>query len=166
MHSTRNFQAMIGFEPNFRVDIMSSTLHSREITIQFRTLQWSKMEKKHRHNSHLIIHFPTSEGVSKVSERANEWAQRRARAKRAVRSKQTSERCERMSKRTSEWPSTYVSILVCSRPHCKVQRMTNWPLTRGLKRAKRARTRQKMHSVMFKMFLLILTQFSTAFLKC
>ena len=28
--------------------------------------------KKHRQNSHLIIHFPTSEGVSEVSERANE----------------------------------------------------------------------------------------------
>ena len=31
-------------------------------------------EKKHRQNSHLIIHFPTSEGVSEVSgasERAN-----------------------------------------------------------------------------------------------
>ena len=27
--------------------------------------------KKHRQNSHLIIHCPTSEGVSKVSERAN-----------------------------------------------------------------------------------------------
>ena len=41
------------------------------------------------------IHFPTSEGVSKVSER-----------------------CERTSEWTSEWPSTYVSILVCSRPQC------------------------------------------------
>ena len=28
--------------------------------------------KKHRINSHLIIHFPMSEGVNKVSERANE----------------------------------------------------------------------------------------------
>ena len=28
--------------------------------------------KKHRQNSHLIIHFPTSEGVSEGSERANE----------------------------------------------------------------------------------------------
>ena len=28
--------------------------------------------KKHRQNSHLIIHFPTSEGVSEVSERASE----------------------------------------------------------------------------------------------
>ena len=28
--------------------------------------------KKHRMNSHLINHFPTSEGVSEVSERANE----------------------------------------------------------------------------------------------
>ena len=36
-----------------------------------RTL-WSKTEKKHRQNSHLMIHFPTSEGVSEVSERANE----------------------------------------------------------------------------------------------
>ena len=30
----------------------------------------------------------------------------------------TSERCERTSERTSEWPSTYISILVCSRPQC------------------------------------------------
>ena len=43
-------------------------------------------------------------------------AQRRARAKRAIQSKQRSERCERTSEQTSEWPSTYVSILVCSRP--------------------------------------------------
>ena len=28
--------------------------------------------KEHRQNSHLIFHFPTSEGVSEVSERANE----------------------------------------------------------------------------------------------
>ena len=63
-----------------------------------------------------IIHFPTSEGLSEVSERANEWAQRRARAKQAVRSKGTSEWCEWTSKRTSEWPSTYFSIPVHSRP--------------------------------------------------
>ena len=68
------------------------------------------------HFETLKIHFPTSEGVSEVSERANKWAQRRARAKRAVRSKWTSERCEQTSERTREWPSTYVSILVCSRP--------------------------------------------------
>ena len=53
--------------------------------------------KKNRQNSHPIFHFPTSEGVSEVSERVDEWAQRRARAKRAVRSKRTSERCERTS---------------------------------------------------------------------
>ena len=79
---------------------------------------WSRIEKILRKKSHLIIHFPASSGVSKVSERANEWAQRRAWVKRAVWSKQTSERCERMSERTSEWPSIYVSILVCSRPQC------------------------------------------------
>ena len=49
--------------------------------------------KKHNQNSHLIIHFPTSEGMSEVSE----W-------------------CERTSERTSEWPSTSVCILGCYRP--------------------------------------------------
>ena len=34
--------------------------------------------KKHRQNSHLMINFLTSEGVSEVSERANERAQLRA----------------------------------------------------------------------------------------
>ena len=29
---------------------------------------WSKTEKEHRKNSHLILHFPMSEGVSEVSE--------------------------------------------------------------------------------------------------
>ena len=33
---------------------------------------WARTEKQHRMNSHLIIHFPTSEGVSEVSEQANE----------------------------------------------------------------------------------------------
>ena len=32
---------------------------------------WARIEEKHRINSHLIIHSPTSEGVSEVSERAN-----------------------------------------------------------------------------------------------
>ena len=54
--------------------------------------------------------------MSEVSERANDGAQRRARAKRAVRSKRTSERCERMSEWTSEWPSTPICILGCFRP--------------------------------------------------
>jgi len=55
--------------------------------------------------------------------RAREWAkwasertERRARVKRAIRSKQTSERCERTSERTSEWPSTSICILGCYRP--------------------------------------------------
>ena len=33
---------------------------------------WARIEKKQRLNSHLINHCPTSEGVSEVSERANE----------------------------------------------------------------------------------------------
>ena len=63
--------------------------------------------KKHRQNSHLMNHCPTSEGVSEVSERANEWAVRRARAKRAVRSKRTSERCERTDERVAQYFSLY-----------------------------------------------------------
>ena len=55
--------------------------------------------------------------MSEVSERANEWVQRRARAKQrrarakqAVRSNRMSERCERKSEQTSEWPSTTVTF--------------------------------------------------------
>ena len=55
----------------------------------------------HRHKS--LSHELGSEWVS---ERANEWAQRSARTERAVRSKRMSERCERTSEQTSEWPST------------------------------------------------------------
>ena len=65
--------------------------HSGFASLQFSFSTMVENVKKHRQISHLIIHFPTSEGVSEVSERANEWAQQRARAKRAVRSKQTSE---------------------------------------------------------------------------
>ena len=32
-----------------------------------------------------------------------------------------SERCERTSERTSEWPNLYVSILICSRPQCSAK---------------------------------------------
>ena len=57
-----------------------------------------------------MIHYPTSEGVSKGSEgvskgseRANEWAQRRAWAKWAVRSKRTSERGERTDEPVAQY---------------------------------------------------------------
>ena len=50
-----------------------------------------------------IIHIPTS---LEVSERGNDWAQRSSRAKRAVRVNKWA--VKRMSKRTSEWPSTYI----------------------------------------------------------
>ena len=32
-----------------------------------------QIKKKHGINSHAIIYFPTSEGVSEVSEHTNEW---------------------------------------------------------------------------------------------
>ena len=51
--------------------------------------------------------------------RANEWTQQSTRVNWAVRSKRTSEQCKQMSKRTSEWPSTYVLILGYSGPLCK-----------------------------------------------
>ena len=80
--------------------------------------------KKHRINAHPIIHCPTSEEVSEVSERANLWVQRSARAKQVVWSKRTSERCERCKwcERTIEWtserPSTPICILGWSGPQC------------------------------------------------
>ena len=45
-----------------------------------------------------------------MSERANERAQRSARAKQTERSKRVSERCERTSERTSEWPNFNIPI--------------------------------------------------------
>ena len=53
---------------------------------------------------------------SEVSEQASEYAQRSARAKRVGRSKRTNEQFERMSERTSKWPSTSVCIFGYSGP--------------------------------------------------
>ena len=61
----------------------------------------------HRINSHLIIHCPMSSEVSKVSERASEWAQRSARAKQVVQSKRMSERCERTDDRVAQYSNLY-----------------------------------------------------------
>ena len=98
-----------------------STLHV-SMTVSYKVNHWTISSfsplhygTKPGHFETSIIHFPTSEGVS----------ERRERAKRAVWSKQTSERCERTSERTSEWPSTYVSILVCSRPQCRGRERRN-----------------------------------------
>ena len=52
---------------------------------------------------HKILHYPMSSAE---------------RAERAVRSKRMSERCERTSERTSEWPGTYVPITSLSEPPC------------------------------------------------
>ena len=70
------------------------------------------MPPRHSDSGHLenwtkIFHHPTSTGAS---ERTNEWAQRSARAKRAVHSKRMSERCERTRERMSEWPYTNIPI--------------------------------------------------------
>ena len=75
--------------------------------------------KKHRRNSHLIIHCLTSEGVSR---RAREWAQRRVRAKRAVRSKRMNEWCERTDERLAQYFSLYswlFSTIVSRAKLCK-----------------------------------------------
>ena len=50
---------------------MSSGFHDLNGNFQGLIALWLKM-KKNRQNTHLIIHFPTSEGVSEVSERASE----------------------------------------------------------------------------------------------
>ena len=83
----------------------------------FRSVHYGPKWKKHRLNSHPIIHCPMSKGMSEMSERAK-LAVRREQAKWAVRSKRTNELCERMSERMSEWPSTSVCILSYSGPQC------------------------------------------------
>ena len=84
---------------------------------KWKSALWSKMKKKtNRIYSYPIIHFPTSEGVSEVSKRADARGGQSAQAKRAARSKRMSERCEPTSERRSEWPSTAVWILDYSGP--------------------------------------------------
>ena len=89
--------------------------------------------KKHRINTHPIMHSPTSEGVSKVSERANEWARQSAREKRAMWSKRASEQCEQMSERISERLSTYVWVVdwfgsQCNGSFCILSKKKQWLL--------------------------------------
>ena len=51
---------------------------------------WSIKEKKHRQNSHPIIHCPTSEGVSEVSERTSERSGGRERSEQSGASERVS----------------------------------------------------------------------------
>ena len=88
-------------------------------TIQLRVRSWDGLRARRNTPLHYgtkpghfqtsIIHFLTSEEASKVSERANEWAQRRAWAKQAVRSKRMSEGCER----TDEPVAQYLHLDSC-----------------------------------------------------
>ena len=49
-----------------------------EVSGEYTVVLWSKIEKKHRQNSHPINHCPTSEGMSEVSERASERTSERS----------------------------------------------------------------------------------------
>ena len=60
---------------------------------------------------HGIIHFPTSEGVSKVSERENEWAQRRARE--ASSPKKANEWAVQANERADERVAQYLRLNSC-----------------------------------------------------
>ena len=73
-------------------------------------------------SNHSLSHEPGSEWAS---ERKNEWVQQSARANWAGRNKRMSERCERTSERTSEWPRTHVPIHDCSKPQCRG--LQAWP---------------------------------------
>ena len=87
------------------------------------------MVENRKNTDKIAINCPTSEGVNEVSERVDEWA----RAKRALHSKRTSERCERTSKQTSEWPSTYICVQMCANE-----------LTMGLMRGQMSKQAEKM----------------------
>ena len=84
--------------------------HADDVTyfeMYFRHSTMGQNRKKNGINSHLIIHCPTSEGVSKVSERSGS----RERSELCGESEQVSGASERMSG-ASEWPSTYVWVFV------------------------------------------------------
>ena len=52
--------------------------HQQVIRLSFSLIHYGPLFKKTQKNSHLIIHFPTSEGVGEVSKQANKQAQRSA----------------------------------------------------------------------------------------
>ena len=60
---------------------------------------------------HGIMHFPTSKQVSKVSERANEWAPRRMRE--ASSPKQANEWSVQANERADEWVAQYLHLNSC-----------------------------------------------------
>ena len=58
------------YAPNPKIPVENSEFQVYcvyKVTYNKESALWSKMKKKHRQNSRLIIHFPTSEGVSEVS---------------------------------------------------------------------------------------------------
>ena len=59
-----------GLLPSELVQLTSDPSNNKRFTLSLRRKERSAIgqnRKKHRKNIHLIIHFPTSEGVSKVS---------------------------------------------------------------------------------------------------
>ena len=122
----------------------------REIAY-FRPVRWIQSRPMHAH-THAHTHtvrgpqwnwriqfidknlFPMSSGASeRASERTNEWAQRSAQAKQAVRWKRMSVRCEWTSERTSEWPRTLcVDFLVIP-----LWFSTHWKLDKHIPLAKK-----------------------------
>ena len=69
----------------------------------------------------IIIQSFTVPRVRKWAKWASEqakWVQRSTRAKQTGQSKRTNERCEQTSKRTIEWPSTFVWVFGRSGPQC------------------------------------------------
>ena len=57
--------------------------------------------KKHRQNSHAIIHCPTSEGVSEMSERTSERSRAREQSEQSGASERVSGACKRAKGRAS-----------------------------------------------------------------
>ena len=100
----------------FSISVGQETRHENSGSAQWSRTPW-KVDKNIS-----LSHELRSEWVS---ERANEWAQRSARAKRAVRSKRMSERCERTSERMSEWPITNIPITRFSESLC-MEKLTSW----------------------------------------
>ena len=87
------------------------------------TVGRNDMKSTHSFHSH------KSFSHERESERASEWAQWSTRAKRAVRSKQMSERCERMGERRSEWPSALRADFIVILPNVRFFKVPDLAVT-------------------------------------